>query len=71
MVLHGALLLVLAMDLSLWLVLAAVWSKGVATGTALALPMAAAVLWVGLPALLIRRGERDDNRGRALDAGAG
>ncbi|MCU0282766.1 MAG: DUF6328 family protein [Candidatus Nanopelagicales bacterium] len=81
MVLHGSLLLVLAMDLSVWLVLAAVWSKAVATATAVALPVVALVLWVGLPWLLIRRderGERDEpgaepaaDRGSALHAGTG
>jgi hypothetical protein len=78
MVLHGSLLLVLAMDLSVWLVLAAVWSKAVATATAVALPVVALVLWVGLPWLLIRRDERGErgaepaaDRGSALHAGTG
>jgi hypothetical protein len=66
MVLHGALLLVLAMDLSLWLVLAAVWSKTVATGTAVALPVVAGLLWIGLPWLLIERAERAEDPEPAL-----
>jgi amino acid transporter len=58
MLLHGMLLLVLAMDLALWLVLAAVWSKTVATATTVALPAVAALLWVALPALVITHAER-------------
>jgi hypothetical protein len=69
MVLHGALLLVLAMDLSLWLVLAAVWSKAVATWTAVVLPLVAALLWIGLPWLLIQRAGRAEDPQPALDAG--
>jgi predicted neutral ceramidase superfamily lipid hydrolase len=49
----GLMLLTAAMDLSLWLVMAVLWSTSTATALALALPVIVLVVWVVLPARLI------------------
>ena len=57
MALIGLALLLLAMDLSLWLVLAVLWSWPAATTAALALPVVVLLLWVVLPSRLLDSGD--------------
>lgn len=58
MALIGLALLLLAMDLSLWLVLAVLWSGPAATAAALALAVLVPLLWVVLPS---RQLDSDDS----------
>lgn len=56
MALLGLALLLAAMDLSLWLVMATLWTQAGATVFALALPVLVILLWVALPSRLITPG---------------
>lgn len=56
MALLGLALLLAAMDLSLWLVMAFLWTQAGATAFALALPIVVVLLWVALPSRLISAG---------------
>lgn len=57
MALIGLALLILAMDLSLWLVLAVLWSWRAATALALVLLVVVPLLWVVLPSRLLDSGD--------------
>ncbi len=55
MALAGLALLLAAMDLALWLVLAYLWTQAGATAFAIVLPILVVLLWVALPSHLIKR----------------
>lgn len=57
MALAGLALLLAAMDLALWLVLAYLWTQAGATAFAIVLPILVVLLWVALPSHLIRGGD--------------
>lgn len=53
----GLAILLAAMDLALWLVLAFLWTQAGATAFAIVLPIMVVLLWVALPSHLIRGGD--------------
>jgi hypothetical protein len=58
MAMSGLVLVLAAMDLALWLVIAALWSLDLATTVALVLPVVTLLLWVVLPSWLLSHDRR-------------